>query len=270
MAWTRIAVAVAVVGMVLACCSAQLPGSLTTDGTSMTAISTTATSPSATSTTATLAQGALTMATSPSATSPSATSPSDTSPTATSMTATSAKGTLTTATSPSATSPSDTSPTATSMTATSAKGTLTTATSPSATSPTATSPTATSTTVTPPSTTSTTATSPTSRQVVDIVTCTVTFTTSLLPVLSSSVMLPDALLAANMYSLGDFDGCLSVPEAVYCLLDVEVRPARQSGAPPLLTHPGDEVSPFEPPHGHNATLWDLLLVRCTRREVHVF
>ncbi|XP_034240137.1 O-acyltransferase like protein-like [Thrips palmi] len=79
-----------------------------------------------------------------------------------------------------------------------------------------------------------------------------------LKMLSSSVMLPDALLAANMYSLGDFDGCLSVPEAVYCLLDVEVRPARQSGAPPLPTHPGDEESPFEPPHGHNATLWDLL------------
>ncbi|XP_034240135.1 serine-rich adhesin for platelets-like [Thrips palmi] len=83
---------------------------------------------------------------------------------------------------------------------------------------------------------------------------------------SSSVMLPDALLAANMYSLGDFDGCLSVPEAVYCLLDVEVRPARQSGAPPLPTHPGDEVSPFEPPHGHNATLWDLLQTSGNRRR----
>ncbi|XP_034240138.1 nose resistant to fluoxetine protein 6-like [Thrips palmi] len=84
--------------------------------------------------------------------------------------------------------------------------------------------------------------------------------------LSSSVALPDALLAANMYSLGDFDGCLSVPEAVYCLLDVEVRPARQSGAPPLPTHPGDEVSPFEPPHGHNATLWDLLQTSGNRRR----
>lgn len=77
----------------------------------------------------------------------------------------------------------------------------------------------------------------------------------------SSVALPGAVLSGAMSHLGDYDACVGVPDAMYCLVDVEIRPL-SSGKPHIL----DEKSPFEFPNGHNATLWDALKTSGNRRR----
>ncbi|KAE8750256.1 hypothetical protein FOCC_FOCC003064 [Frankliniella occidentalis] len=79
----------------------------------------------------------------------------------------------------------------------------------------------------------------------------------------SSVILPDALLSGNMFSLGNFDACAALPASMFCLPDVVVRPVSKTG---VREHPGDEISPYEPPHGQNATLWDWFKISGNRRR----
>ena len=80
---------------------------------------------------------------------------------------------------------------------------------------------------------------------------------------ASTVVLPDALISGRMYHMGDYDSCLSVPDSMYCTVEAELRPAGHPQQHPQPPHAGDELSPFDPPNGRNATLWDFYKVRAT-------
>ncbi|XP_052126811.1 nose resistant to fluoxetine protein 6-like [Frankliniella occidentalis] len=79
----------------------------------------------------------------------------------------------------------------------------------------------------------------------------------------SSVALPEAVLSGRMSHLGDFDACIGALDAMYCLVDVEIRPMSAVGAHP---HRLDEKSPFDFSNGSNATLWDVLRTSGNRRR----